>query len=298
MDHPIALYQKRLNLQGAQFSLIDHDDAMVAIVYLITDSNGNPFILKICERQNDYLREVYFLSYFANRLPVPRIIQLLEPKGSLPGAILMEYLSGALLTAASLTDELSFEIGSLLARIHEQRASGYGDLITPKQLSPKPHPPFTAKFEEGLEECRDHLSKALLDQCRSYYSAHVHLLDSVDGPCMIHRDFRLGNLIVSDGKVKGIIDWSSARARFAEDDFCSMEHEQWAINLIGKPSFLSGYGSVRPVPNYQAMMPFLRLNRALAIVGFTVKRGTFASRDARVYQANRQFLEVFMKQYI
>lgn len=134
----------------------------------------------------------------------------------------------------------------------------------------------------------------MLEQCRRYYDSHLNLLDSVDGPCMIHRDFRPGNMIVSDGKIRGVIDWSSGRASFAEDDFCPMEHGEWPSNPSSKKSFLSGYASIRPVPNYSAIMPFLRLNRAIATIGFTVKRGTWASSNARPYQFNRRFLEEFL----
>ena len=33
MDHLISLYQQRLNLEGASFSPIEHEEAMVALVY-------------------------------------------------------------------------------------------------------------------------------------------------------------------------------------------------------------------------------------------------------------------------
>ncbi len=65
MNNLITFYQQRLDFQNAAFSRIDHDDAMVAIVYKITQPNGLQLILKICERPNDYLREVYFLQFFA-----------------------------------------------------------------------------------------------------------------------------------------------------------------------------------------------------------------------------------------
>jgi Ser/Thr protein kinase RdoA (MazF antagonist) len=268
---------------------------MVAIVYRITKPNGMQLILKICDRSKDYLREVYFLKYFAGKLPVPRIIQLVEPETNIHGAILMECLPGTLLATTDFTDALAYEMGSLLARIHENRMAGYGDLIQPQDLNPDPRVHFTLKFEEGLEECSNHLPNALLEQCRRYYDAHLNLLSSVDGPCMIHRDFRAGNVIVGDGKIQGIIDWSSARASFAEDDFCPMEHGEWPSDAISKESFLSGYASIRPVPHYSTIMPFLRLNRAIATIGFTVKRGTWEGSSARLYQFNRRFLETFIR---
>ena len=293
MDKLIPLYQQRLNLQGATFSRIDHEDAMVATVYRVTQPNGAQLILKICTRLKDYLCEVYFLKHFADKIPVPRIIQVVPPDTGIHGAILMQCLPGELLKIADFSEALAYEMGSWLARIHLNRTAGYGDLTQPQTLSPDPRVHFTLKFEEGFEECSSHLPKALLEQCRRYYDSHVDLLSSADGPCIVHRDFRPGNILVQDGKLQGIIDWSSARASFAEEDFCPLEHYEWSTHSTNKRSFLDGYASIRPVPDYSAMMPLLRLSKAFATIGFMVKRGTWNSIHARVYQLNRQFLETF-----
>lgn len=207
----------------------------------------------------------------------------------------MEYLPGTLLKMADFSDRLAYEMGSLLACIHLNRASGYGDLIQPESLNPDPRFHFTLKFEEGLDECSNHLPLQLIEQCRLYYDRNLNLLTSVDGPCIIHRDFRAGNVIVDNGKIQGIIDWSSGRASFAEDDFCPMEHGEWPSHPSSKKAFLSGYATIRPIPDYSTIMPFLRLNRAIATVGFTAKRGTWNGSNSRVYQFNRQFLEAFFK---
>lgn len=297
MNTLINWYHNRLNLDNATFSRIEHEDAMVAIVYKITQSNGRELILKICERSDDYLREKYFLKFFFGKLPVPRIIQLVDPQAHIHGAILMEYLPGNLLKTVDFTDSLAYEMGSLLAHIHINRVSGYGDLVQPQSLTSDPNIHFTLKFEEGLEECSNHLPSKMIQKCRHYYNTHISLLKSVDGPCLIHRDFRPGNMIAYNGKIKGIIDWSSARASFAEDDFCPMEHGEWSFNSSIKKSFLSGYASIRPVPNYKAIMPFLRLNRAIATIGFTVKCNTWRTKNTQPYQFNRRFLEEFLSNF-
>lgn len=291
MHHLIDVYQQQLNLQNAQFSHIDHDNAMVATVFKVSQLDDTHFILKICSRAQDYLREVYFLNYFADQLPVPRIIQLIEPEINIDGAILMEYLHGQLLKAEDLSDELSYKIGSLLALIHSAAAKGYGDLTQPSSLSFDPKVHFTMKFEEGLKECENHLPKELIEKCRQYYQRHIYLLNSVDGPCIIHRDFRPGNIIINEGQLQGIIDWSSARAGFAEEDFCSIEFGEWSLNSSCKKMFLAGYASVRKVPNYERLMPFLHLSKAIATIGFTVKRGIWESKGAKIYNQSREFLE-------
>jgi Ser/Thr protein kinase RdoA (MazF antagonist) len=295
VDDFITLYQQRLNLQHATFSRIDHEDAMVAIVYKITQTTEPDLILKICTRPKDYLHEVYFLKHLVGIIPVPRILKVVEPKTDLHGAILMECLPGTLLKNTDLTGPLAYELGCCLARIHLNRVEGYGDLTQPQDLNPDPRVYFTLKFEEGFAECFNHLPKTLLDQCRHYYDTHVNLLLSADGPCMVHRDFRPGNILVDKGKLQGIIDWASGRASFAQEDFCLIERGEWSTDPAHKKSFLAGYASIRPVPDYTTMMPLLLLSKAFATVGFTVKQNTWNNIHARVYESNRRFLETFFQ---
>jgi len=290
VDHLVTLYQEHLDLGDTVFSRIDHEDAMVAIVYKITRPNGEQLILKISERSNDFLREVYLLKLFAGILPVPKIIRSVEPTEDIHGAILMEHLSGNLLKAEELTEVLAYEIGRCLALIHLNQLPGYGDPIQ-RDLSSDPNGYFTLKFEEGIDECKHHLPKKLIEQCQTYYKESVNFLASVDGPCIVHRDFRPGNIIVHEGRLQGIIDWAGARSSFAEEDFCSIEHGEWSNNSYIKKPFLAGYAEIRPVPNYTGIIPFLRLNKAIATIGFTVKRKTWNNRDSRIYQHNLQFLE-------
>ena len=289
MESLISLYKERLNLPKAQFTFIDHEDAMVAAVFRISQLGSPDLILKVCTRKGDFLRESYFLSRFAGKIPVPKIIQLIEPETRMDAAVLMECVPGDLLKSETITKTLSSEIGALLARIHLEHAEGYGDLTGPSHLSSGPRIPFTMKFEEGLEECKGHLPERLLETCRRHFDKDIDLLLSADGPCVIHCDFLPGNIIAAEGKVRGIIDWSSGRGGFAEDDFCPLEFGEWPAGC--KSSFLEGYASISKVPDYKPMMPLLRLSRAVAAVGFTVKRGTWESKNSKLYKFSRRHLE-------
>lgn len=62
-----------------------------------------------------------------------------------------------------------------------------------------------------------------------------------------------------------------------------------------KNALLAGYASIRPIPDYFRLIPFLRVNKAIATIGFTVKRGTWKNSRARLYGFNRQFLETLFK---
>ncbi len=157
MNYLIAQYKQLLNLEDSRFSLIEHEDAMVAVVYKVTTASEKECVLKICARQEDYLRESYFLKLFADKIPVPRIVQLVKPGKEIHGAILMECLPGNLLNVTDINEKLAYETGCILAKIHATKTQGYGDLAQPNQLSVDPRIPFTLKFEEGIDECKEHI---------------------------------------------------------------------------------------------------------------------------------------------
>lgn len=295
MNHLTAQYQQLLDLQNARFSLIEHEDAMVAVVYKVTAESGKEYVLKICSRHGDYLRESYFLKSFEEKIPVPRIIQLIEPDKDIHGAILMEYLPGNLLNIADINEKLAYEIGGILAKIHATKTQGQGDLTQSNQLSVDPRIPFTLKFEEGIDECKDHLPRSLIDQCHIAFDQQINLLSEADGPCVVHRDFRPGNVMVFNKQIQGVIDWSSSRGGFTEEDFCPIEQGEWSQSH--KKALLLGYASIRPIPNYLELMPLLRLSKAIGVIGFTVKRGTWNSSHSRLYQWNRQHLEELLKRF-
>lgn len=296
MQDLIPFYQQRLNLQGAHFSLIEHADATVAIVYKVTTTGGIPAILKICTRPKDYFNELFFLRHFTDTLPVPRIIDLVEPNDSIPGTLLLEFIPGTLVTKQNLTNTVACEIGAALAQIHLNRTAGYGNITEAENQTHDPRIHFSLKFQEGLAECANHLPKTLVEQCQRYHDTHINLLDSADGPCMTHQDFRAGNILVDNNKLQGIIDWAAGRAGFAQEDFCPLEHDGWPQHAASKQAFLEGYASIRTIPQYQDMMPLLKLNRAIALIGFFVKNNTWNGRDAHMYQFNRNFLESFFAQ--
>ena len=125
MNDLADLYRRKLKLPNAVFTYIDHEDAMVAAVFKIWQSEKPDLILKICSREGDFLREAYFLRRFAGKLPVPKIIQLIEPEKEMDGAVLMECVYGNLFKIEALTSTLALEVGSILARIHLERAEGY-----------------------------------------------------------------------------------------------------------------------------------------------------------------------------
>jgi hypothetical protein len=97
MSDSFDYYKEQFELENATFSKIEHLEAIIATVYKISMPNGKEYVLKICTRDVHYYCEVYFLTYFANTIPAPRLIKSIKPTSDMKGAILMEYLQGYLL---------------------------------------------------------------------------------------------------------------------------------------------------------------------------------------------------------
>ncbi len=289
----LEVYKKQLALEAATFTHINHADTIIAEVYKVVMPDKKPFILKICPRIDDYHREVLFLRQLKGCIPVPEIIATIEPSSSYFGAILMEYVKGELLKDENWSNDLAFEIGVALAHLHNNQTDGYGDLTKPKALVREPNLYFNEKFQEELDECKGHLPENLIEKCNMYLDNYQNLLANVDGPCIVHRDFRPGNMIIWHGSLQGIIDWAGARSGFAEQDFCAIEHFKRAPHSKYKQVFLEGYSSIRPLPNYQLIMPLLQLGRALAVIGYTFKSKTWNNSNSSLYTVNRQFLDSF-----
>ena len=70
-----------------------------------------------------------FLNRLYKKIPVPKLLDCLEPEGNLQGALLMEYWDGDTLSSSTLTEEQSIKMGALLAQLHEQRTDHLGDII-------------------------------------------------------------------------------------------------------------------------------------------------------------------------
>ena len=295
MQDLIQIYREKLNLSDAIFERIEHDDAIVAIVYKVILPDGKNYILKISQLSEiHYFRELYGLQKFVNVLPVAKIIKTVAPDQSVHGAILMECLSGSIGSVKNLTEDVAYQMGMYLAKIHTFRTAGYGEVVDPNNLSNDPFSYFATKLHERSLDCEKYIPKKLLTMVDVYFQEHKKLLETVDGPCIIHRDFRPGNILIDRGKISGIIDWAGMYSAFAEEDFLYLEHHHGSpMADVCKQTFLKGYATVRSVPDYQKVLPLLRLNKAIGTLKFIIKTDTVHGRNAQLFQYNYDFLKNF-----
>ncbi|MCB9228185.1 MAG: aminoglycoside phosphotransferase family protein [Deltaproteobacteria bacterium] len=258
---------EQMGVHDAQIKPFDHAESIISDACLIT-SSSRISVLKVYPRANDYHREVWALSNIKSSIPVPGFYRCLEAKGDFSGAILMEYLPEELLHDNLWNNEIAFQIGDILARIHQKKEGYYGEVLPSERQNTNAYDYFRQKFYEELEECKDLISGSLYKKIHKFLTDQKQNLLQTDGPCLVHRDFRPGNILVKDNNVCGIIDWSGVRYGFAEQDICnimiSINKNQNKI----KECFLKGYEGIRTVPDYKHITPLINIGRALGIVGY------------------------------
>jgi aminoglycoside phosphotransferase (APT) family kinase protein len=279
-------YLRSMGVEAQRAEKIAHDDTISATIYKIILKDKTQLVLKICADPNRYRRETYFLDRLKNLLPVPRITHRNQAKR----AILMEYIDGAPLSA-HLSNDLAHQMGALLAHLHQIPADKYGDLSKIGSPNSDPIQEMQSYFQESLGECRPVLDPSLLERAEQYFEDHLPDPESLDGPCIVHRDYKPGNIMADQNRIRAIIDWENARGSFAEEDFAQMDHLAWSQNARSKKPFLKGYESIRPLPAWEQVLPFLRLCKALGAIGFTIRRQTWQGIHRSIYEKNLRILK-------
>jgi aminoglycoside phosphotransferase (APT) family kinase protein len=130
--------------------------------------------------------------------------------------------------------------------------------------------------------CEQILESVLYRRCIAYFEKAFHTLPEPDGPCVVHFDFRPGNILVQNDTIVGLIDFESARGGSSEVDFTKINRYVWTTYPGTKSAFEEGYKSIRPLISLEAVLPFYSFYDAFSSVVWCQRRGM---------DKNRKFLE-------
>ncbi|WP_245208947.1 phosphotransferase family protein [Gottfriedia endophytica] len=135
-------------------------------------------------------------------LPIPNVFNFVEQKEESQSWILMDFLEGETVRSALLNEknrekrqDIVYQFGKVLSQIHS----------TP---CPKEFYPSSTWLEEMLKTAEYNLKHYEVDGTRE-------LLDTIKTnkprpvkQTLIHGDFTVDNVLMNNGKISGIIDWS------------------------------------------------------------------------------------------
>jgi aminoglycoside phosphotransferase (APT) family kinase protein len=200
----------------------------------------------------------------AGGIPAPEIIYVLGESDELGAGFFMQWLDGETLGSrivsaddlAVLRPQLAYECGQVLARVHalDYRTAGLAEVlpaIEPKEL-----------VEETWNYYRElNVPVPMIDY------THRWLLDNLPQQprqCLVHGDFRNGNLMVTPQGINAVLDWELAHLGDPVRDLGWLCVNSWRFGVRQLPvggfgqvsDLLAGYNSVASVPVQESELHF------------------------------------------
>jgi aminoglycoside phosphotransferase (APT) family kinase protein len=172
-------------------------------------------------------------------VPVPRIRHVLRPQDELGEGFIMDFVEGETIPRRILRDQafatlrsgLAAECGATLATIHRLDTHGVRGLAAyqPAAAIERIYQDYLALdapgavFELALRWLRD------------------NMIPDLERLCLVHGDFRLGNLLVGPDRLRAVLDWEGAHLGDPHEDLGYIAITSWRFGEIGHP--VGGFGT-------------------------------------------------------
>lgn len=244
-------------------------------VYKLNLTNGETVYAKVPYNRDKLYREYRMLEMLREVLPVPKVLDFWSGDDLISGALLLSEMKGIPCTGA-INDELAFQMGVFHAKLHETKMPGYGaEGLDGFQFSNQNNWRLYIKnnFEKYKEPAKEVLERKLFEKCMNHFESAFSVLPQPDGPCVVHMDFRPGNILINNNAVVGIIDFESARGGSSEIDFTKINRYVWEVNPQSKTPYTEGYSTVRPMIDLETILPFYDFYDAFSAVVWCKNRG-------------------------
>ncbi|RAV08181.1 phosphotransferase family protein [Paenibacillus contaminans] len=269
------------NLKLDVSAIKDVPESYSSEVYKLELADGEIVYAKIPYNRDKLYREYRILEKLQQVLPVPKVLELWPGDESISGALLLSAIQGEP-CSGEMDEKLAYEIGVCHAKLHEVTMPGYGYEVQDgfrflERNDWRLH--IRNNFEKWKKPCQEILEAGLFTRCVDYFDEAFHALPQQDGPCIVHMDFRPGNILLHDGKVAGIIDFESARGGSSEIDFTKVNHYIWEVYPHTRKPYIQGYESVRPIIDLDKVLPFYSFYDAFGAVVWCKNRGLDERRD-------------------
>lgn len=242
-------------------------------VYILTLECGKKVVLKIPFNSQKLEREKKALELLNGKVSVPEVIKYYNGDDLIPGALLISYINGSPLMR-NVTEELAYQMGIMLAKIHNIKLKKYGEIETKGERDqPSVYLDNLKKMYNNnkvfCEKVMDSRKLSICDEIFHYYSSK---LPTSGEPCLLHCDYGMGNILVNDSEVVGVIDFEVANGGVADEDFSILESEVFNVYPGTRESFSEGYKSIKKLPDLDNTLPFYKFFTAFNRIGWCVKR--------------------------
>lgn len=123
----------------------------------------------------------------------------------------------------AMQQQLCREMGEILAQIHDLQFPKFGEILPNGEglQFEKWSDCVLHKLEEAIEgvQASGLFEEQVYQQVRQIFENHIEVLDTVQQAVLVHNDYHLGNMIVHQGHIAGILDFEWCFAGDGEFDF-------------------------------------------------------------------------------
>lgn len=272
MQDKLKKYYDIFELNVKRFDTVTESNS--SNVYILTLEDGKKVVLKIPFNSQKLEREKKALELLRDKVPVPELIKYYNGDNLISGALLISYINGTPL-AGNVTEELAYQMGIMLAKIHNIRLKKYGEIETEGEKDKQSVYLDNVKimYTKNKVFCEKVMNSRKLSACDEIFNYYFSKLPIPEEPCLLHSDYRMGNILVNGSKVVGVIDFEVANGGAADEDFSILESEVFNVYAGTRESFLEGYKSIKKLPDLDNTLPFYKFLTAFTRIGWCVKRG-------------------------
>ncbi len=162
------------------------------------------------------------------KILVPEVIALNEERAILPHDFLIcRRIEGKELyqvwetLEAETQEQLCDEMGEILTKIHQIHLPKFGAILPDGLQFDKWSDCVLHKLQLAIEEAQalQLFEAEMYQQALQIFDNHIALLDTVEEASLVHNDYHLGNMMVNEGHIAGILDFEWSFAGDGEYDF-------------------------------------------------------------------------------
>lgn len=173
-------------------------------------------------------------------VPVPRVRTVLRPELGLRDGYIMDWVAGETLPSrvmrrpdfAAARQGFAEQAGTILALLHRSSTDGL-DLpaASPSNLVGKLDALYRASSNR----------RPVFDLALHWLEAHIPPPSEV---CLVHGDFRNGNLMFGPDGIRAVLDWELAHLGHPVEDVAWLTINSWRFGAVDKPA--GGIGELDP----------------------------------------------------
>ncbi|SOC42651.1 phosphotransferase family protein [Ureibacillus acetophenoni] len=262
-------------------SMDEVEDSHSSTVYKCQLHKGENVFVKIPYTKLKYQRELESYEILKGNVAIPELLDYWNGDEECPGAFLLSELKGQPLTT-NVSTTVAYEVGILHASMHAVQLPATKKLTGIKNEFDNWSSFIGKQFYSFAEDVKDVLDPQLYKQSIEKFERMKEQLPPPDGPGFVHMDFRPANIIVTDDRVSGVIDFESVRFGSTELDYTKLYRDFLSYDSTLYKAYKEGYESIRPLIDLEVVLPFYRFYDAFCSIGWCKRRGI---------EKNAKFLE-------